>query len=109
MRRGEIWTQSGGPGYARKPRPALIVQSDLLTDVDSVVTCSFTTLKSDSDPTRVSFAASATNGLLDDSDLMAEKVMAIARTKLGRRIGAISAEEMARVEDALALVLGFAG
>jgi mRNA-degrading endonuclease toxin of MazEF toxin-antitoxin module len=34
--------------------------------------------------------------------------MTVARTKLGRRIGALSVEEMGEVQQALAFVLGFA-
>lgn len=107
MKRGEVWTQAGGPSYAGKPRPALIVQSDLLTETDSVVTCLFTTHDNKTIPSRVAFAANADNGLLEDSDLMADKVMAIPRNKLGRRLGAVGVADMARVEDALTLVLGF--
>lgn len=51
----------------------------------------------------------ADNGLREDCDLMADKIMAVSRSKLGRRIGAVSAEEMNRVENAMLLVLGFAG
>ena len=35
MKRGEIWTVSG-PGYAGKPRPAVIVQDDLFDATASV-------------------------------------------------------------------------
>jgi mRNA interferase MazF len=28
VKRGEIWTMAGGPGYATKPRPAVIIQDD---------------------------------------------------------------------------------
>lgn len=38
---------------------------------------------------------------------MADKVMAIPRNKLGRRLGTIGPADMARVEHALLLVLGF--
>lgn len=109
MRRGEIWTQAGGPGYAGKPRPGLIMQSDLLAETESVITCLFTTRGNPEIPSRVAFTATAENGLFDDSDLMADKVMAIPRTKLGRKIGAVTADDMDRVEQALLLVLGFEG
>ena len=109
MKRGEVWTQAGGPGYAGKPRPALIVQSDLLDATASVVTCLFTTHDNAAIPSRVAFAATADNGLLEDSDLMADKVTAVPRTKLGRRLGMVSEAELALVEDALLLVLGFEG
>jgi mRNA interferase MazF len=109
VKRGEIWTQAGGPGYAGKPRPALIVQSDLLADTDSVITCLFTSHGSVAIPTRLAFAASAANGLNEQSDLMADKIMAVSRNKLGRRIGTLTDEDMALVEQALLLVLGFEG
>ena len=109
MKRGEVWTQAGGPGYAGQPRPALIVQSDLLDQTESVVTCLFTTHDNAQIPSRVAIPASAENGLLENSDLMADKVTAVPRTKLGRRLGVVSEAELARVEDALLLVLGFGG
>lgn len=73
------------------------------------MTCLFTTHENEAVPSRVPFTETTANGLFEDSDLMADKVMAAARTKLGRRIGAVAAADMARVEQALALVLGFAG
>lgn len=109
MKRGEIWTQSGGPGYAGKPRPALILQSDLLADTDSVVTCPFTTHDSAAIPSRIPFRATVFNGLNEDSDLMTEKIMAVARSKLGRKIGAVADRDMDSVEEAVLMVLGFAG
>ena len=107
MKRGEIWTQSGGPGYAGKPRPVLIVQSDLLDRTESVVTCLFTTKENAVIPSRVSITATVANGLNEDSDLMADKVMAVPRSKLGRRLGIIGQGDMARIETALLVVLGF--
>lgn len=109
MKRGEIWTQSGGPGYAGKPRPALILQSDLLTGTDSIITCPFTSQANENVPTRPRFFPDANNGLRETSDLMVDKIMTVARSKLGKKMGSISAEDMERVEDAMLLVLGFAG
>jgi mRNA interferase MazF len=110
VKRGEIWTQSGGPGYAGKPRPALIVQSDLLAGTDSVITCLFTSLDDEEDiPSRVRFAPTADNGLQKPSSLMGDKVMAVPRSKLGRRIGFLTANDLDRVEYALVVALGFAG
>ena len=39
MRRGDIWTVSGGKDYAGKPRPVVIVQDDSFdgTDVEGSV------------------------------------------------------------------------
>lgn len=109
MKRGEIWTQSGGPGYAGKPRPALIVQSDQLDGTDSILTCLFTSQTDEHLPTRPRFIPAADNGLRETSDLMTDKITAVGRSKLGRRVGMISDADMERVEDAMLLVLGFAG
>lgn len=108
MKRGEIWTQSGGPGYASKPRPVLIVQSDVLQGTNSVVICLFTSLEGARLNARLPFEATAENGLLEASELMADKIMTVPRTKLGKRIGSLSVEEMGEVQQALAFVLGFA-
>ena len=40
---------------------------------------------------------------------MADKIMTVHRTRLGRRIGTLSGEEMREVQQALAFVLGFEG
>ena len=109
MKRGEIWTQSGGPGYAGKPRPALIIQSDLLAGTNSIVTGPFTTDIGAELPARIGFVPDDTNGLRNPSDLMADKITAVSRDKLGSRIGVVSEEEMEQVERALLIVLGFAG
>ncbi len=108
MRRGEIWTLSGGPGYAGKPRPTLIVQSDLAIGTPSVLTCGFTTQTSDDVPLRPLFLPSPGNGLFRPSNLMSEKITAVPRTRLGQRIGALSGEELTRADGALQLVMGFA-
>ena len=42
MRRGEVWTVSGG-GHAGTPRPAVIVQDDRFDATASVTVCVFTT------------------------------------------------------------------
>ena len=108
MKRGEIWTVSGGPGFAGKPRPALIVQSDLAEGTPSVLTCGFTTHASEDVPLRPLFMPSPGNGLDRPSNLMSEKITAIPRTRAGKRIGALSGQDMARADSALQLVLGFA-
>jgi mRNA interferase MazF len=43
VKRGEIWTVSGGRTYAGKPRPAVILQDDRFDATDSITLCPFTT------------------------------------------------------------------
>ena len=45
MKRGEIWTLQAD-GYASKPRPVVIVQSDAVDRFDSVITCLLTSYDS---------------------------------------------------------------
>lgn len=107
MKRGEIWTVGGGPGYAGKPRPALIVQSDRMDGMNSVLTCGLTTYDAAEIELRPPVRPAPENGLREHSAVMVDKIMAVPRARLGKRVGALSADEMARVEQALLLMLGF--
>ena len=105
MIRGEIWTQSGGAGYTGKPRPAVILQTDLITDTGSVITCGLTTHRSPTLRSRPPVEPDASNGLHERSEVMIDKISAIAREKLDSRLGSRSDDDMARVDQALLLVL----
>ncbi|MCC5868396.1 MAG: type II toxin-antitoxin system PemK/MazF family toxin [Gammaproteobacteria bacterium] len=43
MKRGDIWTVSGGKDYAGKPRPVVIVHDDSFDATDSITVCAVTT------------------------------------------------------------------
>ena len=107
MKRGEIWTESGGPNYSGKPRPALIVQSDILDVTGSIITCGLTTSRNTALRSRPQIVPNAANGLREASEVMIDKIAAIDRTKLGQRVGVLSPGDMTRIEEALLLVLGF--
>ncbi len=109
MKRGEIWSVSCAAGYGSKPRPALILQSDKLAGTKSVITCGFTMLIIDGVPFRPLIEPTPENCLHAQSSVMVDKMIAIQREKAGQRIGHLSAEDMALVEEAMLLVLGFAG
>ncbi len=109
MRRGEIWTASGGPNYAGKPRPVVIVQDDRFDATASITVVPFTTDPTDAPLFRPVIEPGPTNGLQATSRLMADKVTTVARTKLGSRIGSLTLEEAKRLERALIVFLGLAG
>lgn len=109
MKWGEIWTQSGGPGYAGKPRPVLILQADWLDKTESIITCGITTRPDRILRSRPALEPSETNGLNKPSEIMLDKIIAVHRDKLGLRIGAVNEDDMERVRVAVMLVLGFAG
>lgn len=42
MKRGEIWTASGGADYPGKPRPVIVVQDNYFDETASITVCAFT-------------------------------------------------------------------
>ena len=107
MKRGEIWIVSAR-GYAGKPRPSVIVQSDEFGDLASVTICPFTTNEEQARFFRVPVAVTPENGLFEDSQIMADKIMTVPAHKFGKRLGQLGSAEMAALETALALSLGLA-
>jgi len=106
MKRGEIWTVAAKGGYASKPRPAVIVQSDLYDATASVTICIFTTDETDDEVLRPLVEPSARNGLQKPSRLMVDKMTTVPRERLGRRIGELSVRDMNRLERGLLVFLG---
>lgn len=108
MKRGEVWTAAGGPDYAGKPRPVVILQDDRFAQTTSVTVCPFTTAGADAPIMRIEVAPSAENGLVALSAAMADKVATVAKAKLGRRLGRLDPSDLARLEEAVAAFLGLA-
>lgn len=108
MKRGEIWTVSGGADYAGKPRPAAIVQDDRFDATDSVTVCSFTSDPTDMPLFRPVVQPSESNNLRATSRLMADKISTLPRAKLGYRIGRLADEDIARLNRAMIVFLGIA-
>ncbi len=109
MRRGEVWTVAGGPGYAGKPRPVVIVQDDRFNDINSVTFCPFTTNATPAPLIRIVVAPSDANGLNVVSRLMADKLTTVSREKLGRRIGRLDDATMLKLDRAMLVFLGMTG
>jgi len=109
MRRGEVWTASGGPSYAGKPRPVVIIQDDRFDATDSVTVCGFTTDPTEAPLFRLPIDRPAENALDAPSRLMVDKITTVARSKLGRRIGRLADTDMLRLNRAIVVFLGLAG
>ena len=107
MKRGEIWTVSG-PGYAGKPRPAVIIQDDRFDATASVTVCVFTTDKTEAPLLRLAVAPSDRNGLRSVSRLMADKLTTVSKDRLGERIGRLDDEDLMRLNRAILVFLGLA-
>ena len=108
MKRGEVWTVSGGKDYAGKPRPVVIVQDDRFDLTNSVTICAFTTDETEAPIFRILIKADQKNGLLTSSRLMIDKVTTVPKLKIGKRLGRLSDEDMVRVNQAMLVFLGLA-
>ena len=109
MRRGEVWTLSGGSDYTGKPRPVVLIQEDGFDATASITVCAFTTDPTDAPFTRLSVEPNERNGLRKPSRLMVDKITTVPKSKLGARIGRLDNEDLQRLNRAMLVFLGLAG
>jgi len=109
MKRGEIWTVSGGKDYAGKPRPVAIVQDDAFDATASITVCAFTTDSTDAPLFRLAVTPNERNGLRAESRLMVDKITTVPRLKVGARVGMLDEEDLAKLNRAILVFLGLAG
>ena len=113
MLRGEIWQVDFNPAQgseASKSCPAVVVSNDRANATASrlgrgvvtvvPVTSNIATIY----PFQV-FLPAATTGLAVDSKAQAEQIRSVATERLRRRIGRVSPDELAQLDDALRLHL----
>ena len=109
-RRGEIWDVNWSPGRGAEQqgtRPALVIQNDrgnASSNYPLTIVASMSRTEREL-PLHVRITPSEENGLTDYTDVKCEQVMTIEKSRLLRRRGSISNEELARVDTALKLSL----
>lgn len=110
-RRGEIWDVNWSPGRGAEQqgtRPALIIQNDRGNTSPSypltIVASMSRTERELSLHVRIS--PTPENGLTDYTDVKCEQMMTIEKSRLLRKRGEITSDEMRRVDTALRLSLG---
>jgi mRNA interferase MazF len=108
MRRGEVWTVSGGKDYASKPRPVVIMQDDSFDATASITICAFTTDPTEAPLFRLPVEPNEHNGLRSSSRLMVDKITTVAKSKVGERIGRLDDEDVVRLNQAVMVFLGLA-
>jgi len=106
IKRGDIVTVSAKGHYSGKPRPALILQSDLFSAIGSVTICLLTTEILDAPLFRLTIEPSASNGLQQVSQIMIDKIVTVPQDTLGPRIGSLDHDLLVRVDRSLAVFLG---
>jgi len=107
MRRGELVTIALQGDYG-KPRPALVIQSNLFADHPSVTLLPLTSDLRETPIFRVRVFPSLENGLRVPSDVMIDKLHTVAHDKIRETIGFMSDEHLIEIERAVAVWLGIA-
>ena len=107
LSRGDLVIVAAAGDYG-KPRPAVIVQSTAIPpSYASVVICPMTSELAEAD-FRITIEPGLETGLRVRSQVMADKPVTVRRERIGRRIGRLAAADIARVNVALAFVMGLA-
>lgn len=106
MKRGDVVIVSIQGDYG-KPRPAVIVQSDLFNDThSSIILCPLTSDIQESPLFRITIEPNKDNGLTKQSQIMIDKVTALKRERIVQNIGHIDDDSMIKLNRSLALFLG---
>jgi mRNA interferase MazF len=95
------------PGNYGKPRPVLIVQSDIFPDTESVTVLPLTTDLREIPIFRVIVEPSDANGLKERSQVMVDKAHTLRRGKISYVFGRLDLDDQITINRALALFLGF--
>jgi mRNA interferase MazF len=107
VRRGDLITVAPSGDFG-KQRPALVIQSDFLTETDSVLVCLLTTTLRATPLYRLSLAAGEATGLREPSQVMVDKIMAVRRDRCGIPVGRADDAAMMALGRLLAFVVGVA-
>ena len=111
IRRGELYYADLSPVVGSEQggvRPVLVVQNDVGNRYSPTVIAAAVTSKLDKArlPTHIELSAKL-YGLSKNSVVLLEQIRTIDKRRLKERIGALSPQTMARVDDALLISLGF--
>ena len=105
LKRGDLITAVFAGDYG-KPRPSVVVQSDSLAGLESILLCPLTSDVSTYGPARVRVSATDANRLQSDSLIMVDKVTAVSLARCRDRLGSLEPDELHQLNAALALVVG---
>ena len=107
MKRGELVTIALQGDYG-KPRPALVIQSDLFDEHPSVTILPVTSELRETPLFRIDVAPSAANGLSKPSQVMVDKAQTVSREKVGEPFGRLDEDVLIVVNRALVVFVGIA-
>ncbi|MCC8369517.1 type II toxin-antitoxin system PemK/MazF family toxin [Rickettsia endosymbiont of Polydrusus tereticollis] len=105
MKRGDIIICILAGDYG-KPRPAVVVQSDLFNPTHASITiCPITSHLVDTPLFRLLLAPTQLNGLTSQSQIMIDKIVSIKSEKIAQTIGKLMSDEIVKLDNALKLWL----
>lgn len=106
MKRGDVVTVALQRELG-KPRPALILETDLLAPTAHVILCTGTsTLRDHVEPRRVLVLPDAANGLHLPTQFQVDRLVSVRRDKCGAVIGRLDGPAMEQVNQVLVVLLG---
>lgn len=105
MRRGDLVTIALQGAYG-KPRPALVIQSDLFDRHPSVTILPVTSDLRDTPLFRITLEPTESNGLQKPSQVMIDKAQTVPRDKVGEVFGQVDGVDLLSINRALAVFLG---
>ena len=91
-----------------KPRPALIIQSDLFREHSTITVLPITSTLVSAPLLRVTVHPTPENGLQKTSQVMVDKAITVKQEKIGPAFGRIDANGLIEIERTLAVLLGIA-
>jgi mRNA interferase MazF len=107
VKRGAIVVVAAKGAYTGKPRPALVVQSDLFNPThQSVTICPITSDCVDAPLFRIPLPPGERTGLRTVSQIMVDKIVSVPRSAVTAEIGRCDPAELEAAEDALRRWLG---
>jgi mRNA interferase MazF len=107
VRRGDLVTIALRGDFG-KPRPGLVIQSDLFEEHPSVTVLPVTSELREGPLFRITVLPDERNGLKKPSQVMVDKSQTVPRDKVGETFGQLDDDAMLSVNRALAVFLGIA-
>lgn len=83
----------------------MVVQSDGTGSFESTIVCLLTTDGSIQCDTRVAVSPDEQNGLKKPCFVMADKIVTMRKSSLGKKLGELSCDDMGKVDEALRAAL----
>jgi len=107
MQRGEIVTVAA-PGDYGKPRPAVVIQGDILNQANarSTIVALMTSSIVDAPLLRLTINPAETNGLKKASQIQVNRILTLPTEKIEQYIGKLTETEVATLNRILAIVIG---